>query len=272
MVEATFRWLLTHHTDKAKAPYYPYDIGTINSEIENTGKTRIHISKVGIELDWQMETKYWYNEDCSVELAPGDKAPLPPCTFRIPIDAETKSHTYKVGVNLEVLTNSEWKSQGTVLGDKTHHLLVKNHPRRDFKVFISHSNISKDGRLVNTIHNLMDRCGVDAYIAEKKAEPGTRLWSKIEREIKTSDAMIVLWTRAGARSGDVREEIGIAVGLGRYEQIMPIVEVNLQGSLKGKEYASLDRDDPKKAILEAIKIVLEMAEKKPVRPLPTPTI
>lgn len=271
-MKAAFSWLLTHYLDKGKGPYYPYEYGILKSQIRNTGKTRIHISKVGIEFDWMKEANIWWNEDCSVELLPGDSKSLPSLKFRIPIDVEIRSHTYKVGVNTEVLTNSEWESKGTVLGEKTYHFLVSKHPRRDFKVFISHSNDSKDDQLIDTIHNLLDRCGVDAYIAEKRAEPGTLLWSKIEREIRTSDAMVVLWTKTGARSGDVREEIGIAVGLGRYKQIVPIAEVKLQGSLKGKEYASLDRDDPKKAILEAIKTVLEMAEKKPTIPSPTPTI
>jgi len=98
--------------------------------------------------------------------------------------------------------------------------------------------------------------------------PGEWLWSKIETEIRKSDSILVLWTKHGARSGDVREEIGIAVGVGKYEQIIPVVEggEDLKGSRKGKEWAPLDRTDPKKGIIGAIEKILKEAEKKP--PIP----
>lgn len=249
--------------------------------IKNDGDTRIHISKVWITFEWQKgEDKWekgkWWSENYSAELGPGDEVSLPPegldpVRFRIPIDIEPKSYTYKIGVTYEELISEEWVSRGLTPGDKVHHILIKRAPARDFLVFISHSNHPDDKELINLVSELLFNCGITPYVAERKAEPGVRLWSKIERTIKVSDSILVLWTKHGAESGDVREEIGIAVGMGKYEQIIPITEVNLQGSLKGKEYASLDRTDPKKAVLEAIDKILKEAKKKPSMPLATPT-
>lgn len=267
-------WTLIFHLNKGQdEPYFLSEWGTLVSRIRNDGKTPIHVSKTGIEFEWLKEEGRWWIEDCSVELEPKEEKPLPDVEFRIPIDIKPKSYTYRKGVVEEELVEGGWKGGREISwGAKTSHILIKNHPRRDFKVFISHSNHSEDKKLIDMTYGLLTGCGINAYVAEKRAEPGVRLWSKLEKEIRTSDLILVFWTKHGAVSGDVREEIGIAVGAGKYEQIIPIVEVgvDLVGSLKGKEWAALDRENPKRAIIEAIEKILEEAKKKPPIPAAAP--
>ena len=238
-------WFLWSHLNKGTGPYFPYEWGKLESIIiENKGDTRYHIYKVGIEFDWEPDR--WWSSNCSVELDPGQEVKLPFVWFRVPVDVGIGAHTYKVGVKQEVLVNYDWKDLGLVWGAKVYHILIKESPPRNFEVFLSHSNHPEDKDLLKLITELLVKCGIDVYIAEQRAEPGVRLWSKLENKIKTSNAMLVLWTKYGATSGDVREEIGIAVGARKYETIIPIAEVDLKGSLKGKEYAPLDRENPKK--------------------------
>lgn len=266
MAEIPYPWIITSHLDKGKSPYFPYEAGTLQSSIENTGNVRYHIYNVGIKFDWQKEGAWWVRS-CSVELDPSEKVSLPPVEFRIPVEVKLKSHTYKLGVSQEVLVDSKWKDLGIIMGEQFHHILIEKSPSRDFKVFISHSNHQEDKSLVDATQKLLGACGIEAYVAEKKGEPGVRLWSKLEREIRTSKAMLVLWTKHGAASGDVREEIGIAVGARKYEKIVPIAELDLEGSLRGKEYAPLNRENPQNAIVQAIETILKMAAKK--RPAPS---
>lgn len=275
-------WRISHYLNKGDAPYYPSEWGSMRARIINVGSNLIHISKIGIMFEWLQKEKgkwegsKWWAEEYSAELGPGKETSLPPegldpVWFRIPIDIEPKSYTYKIGVVYEELIGGEWVSRGLTLGEKTHHILIKSAPLRDYSVFISHSSHPEDEGITNLVSKLLHQCGIRAYVSEKRAEPGVRLWSKIESAIKASDSILVLWTKYGAESGDVREEIGIAVGMGKYEQIIPIAEVELKGSLKGKEYSSLDRADPKKAVFEAIDKILKEARKKPSPPVVTST-
>lgn len=254
-----------YYLDKGfKVPYFISERGCIaGAKIINEGRKPIHILSFGVQFDWAEEEDLWWLEPCSIELGPGDEKTLPDIDFWISIDAEPKAHTYRLGVALEEFRENKWVGlKRNVLDVK--HILIKEHPKRDFMVFISHSNHPNDETLTNLTYGLLENCGIDAYVAEKKGEPGVWLWSKIKKSIKASDAIIVLWTKYGRTSGDIREEIGIAVGMEKYEQIIPVVEEGekLAGSLKGKEWATLDRKKPKKALIEAIKKILVETEKK----------
>jgi len=258
--------MLTHHCNKGGSGYFPYETGTIAGNVKNDGDVRYHIYGAVVKFGWQEEGKSWVR-NCSIELDPGETAQLPPVEFRIPVDVKLGSAIYRFGVFQEILVGSKWDDRGERLGKTTFHILVEKTPKRDFRIFISHSNHKDDRLLVETAQRLLEACGIDAYVAEKKGKPGVRLWSKLEREIRKADAMLVLWTEHGATSGDVREEIGIAVGVRKYEKIVPITEVDLHGSLKGKEYAPLNRETPEKAVVQAIESILELTAKK--RPAPS---
>lgn len=265
---------ISFHLNKGwEEPYFLSEWGAMSIRIKNTGKNPIHISKIGIKFEWQREEESWWTEDCSIELEPEEeRKSYLDIVFRIPVDIKPKSYTYKIGVVEEELVDGEWKGSRGISWAQIRHILIKKHQKRDFKVFISHSNHPEDKELTDMVHDLLTGCGINGYVSEKEAEPGVRLWSKLEKEIGTSDSIFVLWTKHGAVSGDVREEIGIAVGAGKYEQIIPIVEtgVELTGSLKGKEFAPLDREKPKEAIVKAIEQILKEAEKKPSIPTAAP--
>jgi len=90
------------------------------------------------------------------------------------------------------------------------------------------------------------------------------LWQKIEAAIRRADAILILWTEKGSQSGDIREEIGIAIGAKRTKRIIPLVQKALttQGSLIGLEHVPLDIDKPLDALSIAVSRAIEWAEKK----------
>ena len=257
--------LLSYYLDKGfEVPYFISEWGRIaGAKIINKEKRPVHILSFGVQFDWEEEEYLWWRKLCSIELAPGDEKALPDIDFRISIDAEPKAHTYRLGVKLEEFRENKWIGPAETVFE-LNHILIEEHPRRDFMVFISHSNHPDDETLTNLTHDLLENCGIDAYVAEKKGELGVLLWPKIKKRIKASDAIMVLWTKHGAESRDIREEIGIAIGMEKYDQIIPVVEEGeeLAGALKGKEWDTLDRRWPNKALIEAIEKILIEAEKK----------
>jgi hypothetical protein len=236
---------------------------------KNPSKYSVHITSVLMQFDWMKKGEY-LRQNCNILLSPNQTKNIPKFEFEIPIDTKVGSHSLKIGVDIGALIDSEWVKFGISFGKPSDHILVSKHPKRDFKVFVSHSNDPRDKRLLNLTENLLDCCGLDAYVAEKKLD-NIQLWSKIKREVWNSDSILLLWTKQAAKSADVREEIGIAVGMDKSDQIVSIAEVDLRGSLKGKEFVPLNRKKPRDAILKAIGNILGMAEKKTVTPTPTRT-
>jgi nucleoside 2-deoxyribosyltransferase len=86
------------------------------------------------------------------------------------------------------------------------------------------------------------------FIAEKVNQAGENLWSKIRKGIDESDCVLVLWSKGGSESGDVREEIGYAFG--KEKRVIPMSETELKGSIKGSEFFKVDRSDLKTTIAD----------------------
>ena len=63
--------------------------------------------------------------------------------------------------------------------------------------------------------------GVNLFVAEDKMPPGTKLTEAIEREIRTCDLFVVMWSKHAAESQWVRYEVGLASGAGR--KILPVL-------------------------------------------------
>jgi hypothetical protein len=115
----------------------------------------------------------------------------------------------------------------------------------------------------------MRTCGLTGYFAEDDAKPGITLWDKIAREIMLSDAFLVLWTKNAAISGDVREEIGIAIGAKKQDKIVPMVErgIEVSGSLKSRGIEWVDYVAPNhtEALSKALGSIMGWAAEKEAR-------
>lgn len=244
--------------------YYPLQKGRMSSSITNETKQKMLVSKVGLDFDW-MGDLWWY-KDCNIEVAPGDKVNLPGVGFTIELDAPLGTHLCKPGVIYKLLTEKGWELQGKGISYVTHgtHVMVSEAPGRDFEVFASHSNSDEDKPLLDKTIESFSKCGINMYVAERTPRPGYPLWQKIEAAIRRADAILILWTEKGSRSGDIREEIGIAIGAKRAKRIIPLVQAGLtaEGSLIGLEHVPLDIDNPLEALSIAVSRAVEWAEKK----------
>jgi hypothetical protein len=257
---AKIAWSIIYSLDKDE--YTPLQKGAATMWFTNKMAHRLLVTEVALEFDW-MENEYWY-KDCNVELAPNETVKLPSLPFHIALQAPLGVTHYRAGVKYRDLTKSGWLDRGLSYGWRGKHVIIKQAKEQDFTVFVSHSNHTDDTNLLRECLQSLEKCGLKPYVAEASPEPGYPLWQKIRQSIINSDAILVLWTERGAASGDIREEIGIAVGRGKLQRIIPLVEtgVDTKGSLRGLEYIPLDRGNMNEAISEAVTQILNWARKK----------
>jgi len=199
--------------------------------------------------------------------------------FSIPIDIEPRTYKYKVGIQTESFNPEEakWENHGIAWGKKELKIGIARHPGRDYQVFISHSNHEEDKQMIKTLATLLSNNGISYYIAEESPKYGEILWKKIKSKIISAHRVLILWTKHATKSGEVREELGIIVGVRR--RFIPIIEkkVKPKGSLIGTECLHFDRDNYKHAFInltkELIKFSLERAKRikkiKPEEALPS---
>lgn len=257
-------WKMRYYLDRGE--YAPLQGGSMSAEVTNTCEHQLLVTRAILHFDWQGdEHRYWY-ADCSIEVKPGQTVRLPEVRFTIKLNAPLGASLYAPGVVYKRVERDEWVLKGPSYVTTGGHVLIKEAEKRDFTVFISHSNHKDDEALLKECRESLEKCGLNPYIAEESAEPGGPLWEKIHRAIKQSDAILVLWTKWAGSSGDVREEIGLAIGSGKGEAIIPLVETGteVQGSLKSRdlEYIPLDRQDTISAMSRGMSRALEWAQKK----------
>lgn len=259
------KWLMRFYLNSDT--YQPLEDGFMSASIQNETQQKMLVTKVVLKFEW-MKTRHWY-EDCNIEIAPSAKTELPAVPFTIRLEAPTGTQQCKAGVVYKLLTDDGWalQGQGITYVRRGRHVMVTRALERDFEVFVSHSNSPEDILLLDKMTESFDRCGISTYVAERTPEPGYPLWAKIEAAIRRADAILVLFTEKGSQSGDIREEIGMAIGARKTKRVIPLVQEGLktQGSLIGLEHVPLDIDKPLEALSIAISKTIEWADKKKQR-------
>lgn len=247
------------------APLQKGDLAFI--QLTNKLKKRMIVTRVLLKFDW-MGT-YRYFRECNVRIEPGETVDLPDITFRVSLGVSPGSHNFKPGISYMLLEGGKWVSHDNTYVSRGDFVEVQRLPSRDFTIFVSHSNSSSDANLVRVCKDAMRTCGLTSYFAEQDARPGIKLWNKIAIEIMRSDAFLVLWTENASESGDVREEIGIAIGAKKQDRIVPVVErgIEVSGSLKsrGVEWVDYQRPNHTKALSEALTTIMGWAVEKEAR-------
>ena len=117
------------------------------------------------------------------------------------------------------------------------------------KVFISYS--TKDMHIVEEFKKLVEAKGIEAYVAAKDVQPGSILWDKLEKNIRTSNCLVAIMTKDGSISGTLQNELGVAKA--SKIRIVPLVEegVDPKGVLSGIEQLKFDKDHPDQALNDA---------------------
>ncbi len=263
-------WYLNHTLDSKS--YVLNENGQVaTATLKNTGERLLHIYGFGIEFEWLREIGHWYSSKCGIFLPTKEETELPIVGFSIPVDLKPGTYKYRVGVQTEsyrlkmTRVEAEWENHHIVWGDKERKIEITHHPDRDYQIFVSHSNHSLDKKIMKTLTTLLSNNGIKYFVAEETPKYGEILWKKIRRGIFTADRVIILWTKYAAKSGDVREELGVT--LGARKRFIPVIEKNVKakGSLIGTEYIRLNRDKDKDIFVKLTEELIKFSEEKAKR-------
>jgi hypothetical protein len=128
-------------------------------------------------------------------------------------------------------------------------------------VFISHSNT--DQELVEYVARLVQSQGLTAYLAEHDIQAGSHVADKVLRNIRASDAVLVLLTKRSVDSHYVQQEIGAARMANKLvvPLVDPKVEQEARGLLEGAEYISFDTANPAIGTPDLVGQLRRIAEK-----------
>ncbi len=256
-------WSLKSYSLNSKT-YAPLETAILqNIVLLNKTTTPFQVTKVLLKFECQ--EGFQYSVKCNVQIDENKSAQLPIIEFNIPLAMPTGPQRYNVGVETKQFIGDKWERDES-FGKKGKFIEIKplQIQPQNYKIFISHSNSEQDKDLVEACREALVTCGLQGYFAEFDNQVGGILWDKIQREITLSDIFLVLWTKAGSKSGDVREEIGIA--LGREKRIIPVVQqgTKVYGSLKsrGIEWITYKPKNEINALSNALTIIMELAKKK----------
>lgn len=104
----------------------------------------------------------------------------------------------------------------------------------------------KDEWFMERIYNLLTLMGIEVLVSEHAKQAGDELWKKIQKDIDSSDCVLVLYTTNAQTSKWVRREIDIAKTLGKV--LIPVWEkhVDLPEPLRGeeKQWIEFKRQNP----------------------------
>lgn len=114
-----------------------------------------------------------------------------------------------------------------------------------FRIFLSHSASTEDREAVQALRTVLRRRKFDVYMAEFDVQPGKRILDKVEKNLKTCQAVVAVITPNSSRSQWVMFELGMA-NLSRIP-VIPLVQLgsDVPKPLAGIEYVAFEREDPK---------------------------
>ena len=248
--------VITQRVDKDRTYRYP-DKGRMTATVRNNMPCSIRVVKSEMQFRYRGREMITFHGPNNVEIQPGGTGEIP-IDFQIGPWAVPHSNQSRVRVEY-VETAREKPAQKSYHGPYDYVVTEKAEPSGK-TVFISHSNSERDKDVVGSACSRLDHLGFNPYVAESDPRPGLPLWGKIRDNIRSSDLFLVLYTEDGYCSCDVREEVGMAVGMDK--EIIPVAEGRPSaGSMSGREYVPLDRNHPDKSTVKICEAVLRSAER-----------
>lgn len=190
-------------------------------------------------------------ESHSTQVEPGASKVLLETSITIGPWAEKAGATGTLCITYAAKKGATWSSQQSKRFPQGRALTITDASSTGRKIFISHTNRDRDKKIVKETERIVRKLGFEAYISERDHRLGANLWEKILGQILDCDGLIFLLTRDGAKSCDIREELGYARARNatrgsKAAKIVPIVEKGVEpaGSLKGEKYEEIDVGRP----------------------------
>jgi hypothetical protein len=182
--------------------------------------------------------------------------------FRVPISCPPQTNYCRLGLQYRELgrkTITIWPNSQTARP----YIIVQNIPKRREFFFISHKS-KENTLLARSLKLFLDRVGFGGYIAEDEEKPGLmNYWSdKIYPAIKTSTAVVVLWTKiAQKHCRNIMREVEYAkkpdVSRERYVLASFGTSPNPVSPKDSKEYVRFDESNSDSRMIQLVKIIYD---------------
>jgi hypothetical protein len=117
-------------------------------------------------------------------------------------------------------------------------------------VFVIHSE--DDFPIFKMVEEQAKSHDIKFLLAELMPEPGLLLTNKIDRLLRESNLVLVIWSKTGQDSIWVNQEVGFVKALNK--RIVPFIETGVQPQafLVGLEWIEYNKDQPEKGIVRLI--------------------
>lgn len=133
------------------------------------------------------------------------------------------------------------------------YIIIRHSTQKLGKLFISLKQ-PEDLKLGRLLERFAERAGFTVYMAVKDPQPGVSLWERIEPELKSSEAVIVLWTKHTEWGTGVQYEVDLCKSCDIPDILLIEQELELPEAYKDteKEYLRFDPDDPVEDFIQMI--------------------
>jgi hypothetical protein len=237
---------------------------TIPISITNNSRRAVLIESVTVRFQTDSNNPPVYiekNLGTSIEVNSLVDLPItlsPTPEFRANTNVFDIAVTYKQIENQILGPQKSEKLQGA-------YLIINPSHQKLGKLFISLKQ-PEDLKLGNLLAQFAERAGFTVYMAVNDPQPGVSLWEKIEPELRSSEAVLVLWTKHTQWGGGVQHEVELCRNFGISDILLIQQGLELPEAYAGteKEYIRFDLDEPQEDFARVIsaqrKIILSKYE------------
>ena len=219
-------------------------------QAENDGDRQVVVRHVDVHFS---ETSKDLKQSCSIPIKPGQSETVHTWDVRVEPWAARTSALTRVDVSWSYSDGKPPKSKMKSEAEGRRPLGIYDAEPNGRRIFVSHSNHRDDAPLVRVAVDIIKKLGFEPYVAEEDSNLDKPLHTKILENVLASDGILLLLTKHGMESVDVREELGYArmrnSAKGGEIKIMPLVEEGVKptGLLLGAEYKKMDARNLRRA-------------------------
>jgi len=112
------------------------------------------------------------------------------------------------------------------------------------RIFLAYA--VQDLQIASTVSSALRELGYEVVRAETFLEPGDDIEARIKAELERSDALLILWSRHGAKSGNLIMELGFFLGVSGSKPLLPVIldDSEPPPSLASRSYFRVQGKDP----------------------------
>lgn len=232
--------------NKYDVRYMPGEAVRIDFSFRNKSSRDFYLINVGIQTEWMTKQNIWFSQTIKEVVRPSYWGKSVSISFPVPNDVALGEYELLFGVEGQYLPVQPNEGGIQTTWSSPIVLNVKR-PLLPTKIFLSHS--VDDKFLVRELEKKLDEYGIETYIGEDIANPGSFLEDKFKRLIEKSTIFIALLTQSALQSPWVNLEIQYAKQFNKPMILMKDKSVQIESPT---EWIEFSRTEPPQNTFQTI--------------------